>query len=121
MSDLVEAKLPKGRKWTDEDVIIVKNKEIIGGRISFYPVGDNLYTKGLWVKFKKAVGKTKESGYSYHSEFPTILIENYKALTAVEVNTRYEFSPLLQGIICMVWRRLGLRQGYMVPLLRDLK
>lgn len=70
MSDLIETKLPKGRKWTDEDVIIIKNKELMGGRISFYPVGDNLYTKGLWIKLKKIVDETKEGGYTYHREFP---------------------------------------------------
>ena len=98
-------RLPKGHKWTDEAVMKFKHKQGHGrhSRVIytnyFYAIGNDLYIKQTEGRHKAHLAR----------------IENYKELTAVEV------TPYLGSDIVIVWRKLGLRQGHVEPVLKEIK
>ena len=106
MNQLKEAKLPKGRKWTDEAVITKKDPNLMQPKIQFYPIGDDLYIKGFYIRYKRETSK---------KEIPVVVLPNYRNTTAAQINTKYEIPVLLQSMICTVWRELGLKQGLILP------
>lgn len=103
MKNLEETKLPKGRKWTDESVITKVDKNLMQSKIQFYPIDNDLYIKGLYIRYKKGTNK---------GEVPIMVLHNYKNTTAAQFNAEYNISILIQSMICTVWRELGLRQGF---------
>lgn len=115
MNHMKVSKLPKGLKWSDSCVITKRESNLVNPTISFYPYGDDLYIKGLYLTY------TKDSGGRVHQRKPIVVLNNYKNYTAIQVNVNYElcYNPLIQSIICEVWNELGLRQGYTEPVLRD--
>lgn len=109
------SKLPKGLKWSDSRVITKHEPNLVNPTISFYPYGNDLYIRGLYLIY------TKDSGDKVHQRKPIVVLNNYKNYTAIQVNIDYEFyrDPLISYIICEVWNELGLRQGYTEPILKD--
>ena len=115
MTNLKESRLPKGLKWTDGCVITKQEKNLVNPTIQFYPYGDDLYIKGLYLIY------SKDKDGKHHCKKPVVVLNSYKQYTAIQVCVDYDFcyNPLLQSIICSVWNELGLRQGYTEPILRD--
>lgn len=107
MKRFEESKLPKGRKWTDGEVITRKDTNLMQSKIQFYPIGDDLYIKGLCIRYKKDTNK---------KEIPVLVLRGYRNTTAAQINMEYNIPVLVQNIICTVWRELGLRQGLMVSM-----
>lgn len=101
--NLQEAKLPKGQKWTDSEVITKKNANLILSKMQFYPIGDELYIKGVGYRIRKDTGKR---------EILTVILPNYKSKTASQVHIECNVPVIMQSTICDVWRELGLRQGF---------
>ena len=106
MKQFEVTKLPKGRKWTESDVITKKDSNLLQPKIQFYPIGSDLYIKGLYIFSKKKDGKWKR-------EIPVVKLQNYRNTTASQINREYDIPVLIQSMICTVWRELGLRQGFM--------
>ena len=120
-SEVVECKLPKGKKWSDKEVIKETSPYCAryGGQLYyphgkycyFYPIGEDLYIKGMFSK----VDKSKQEIVN----IPVKLI-NYKNLTGIEAWTLLSEQVFAESMILSVWNKLGLKQGYMVPILKDL-
>lgn len=133
-SEIIECKLPKGRKWSDPEVI--KENSPYGRKYSgtnynqygkycyFYPIGDDLYIKGMF-SYEKLVSYqskwfTTPTIYWNFGKNVIVKLTNYRDLTAIEVDEVIGECAVAQSMIHTVWNKLGLRQGYVEPILRDL-
>ena len=65
MTNLKESKLPKGLKWTDNCVITRQEKNLVNPIIQFYPYGDDLYIKGLYLIYSN----DKDGKYHYCTNY----------------------------------------------------
>lgn len=114
-SEIIECKLPKGYKWNDEYIIKESSPYGIGSGYGkyccFYPIGDDLYIKGMFSKLIKEERKIKNI---------VVKLTNYKDLTANQACEILTECASAHSMISAVWNKLGLRQGYMVPILKDL-
>lgn len=118
-SVIVECKLPKGHKWSDPDVIKTNspycgeyNHKIYapyGRYCFFYPICDDLYIKGMFHRYE-------------NEKCINILVKlaNYKNLTGIEAWNILSGKVISESMILNVWNKLGLRLGFMVPILKDL-
>lgn len=118
---LTEAKLPKGYKWSDRNVI-EKNSPYAskhgsttfapyGKYCLFYPIGSDLYIKGMFHKFdhdKRRIVNVVAK------------LSDYKSLTAIEAIDLLELATASQGMIMEVWHDLGLPLGLVQPCLKPL-
>lgn len=121
-SEVVECKLPKGRKWSDEGVIKETSPYCAryGGQLycphgkycCFYPVGEDLYIKGMFNKADKDKQKIVDV---------IIKLTNYKNLTGVEAWGILSEQAFTENMILSVWNKLGLCLGFTVPMLKDLR
>lgn len=120
-SEIIECKLPKGRKWSDKEVIKESSPYCAryGGQLffphgkycCFYPIEEDLYIKGMFNK----VDKSKQIIVNI-----VVKLTNYKNLTGVEAWNILSEQVFTESMILNVWNKLGLRQGYMVSILKDL-
>lgn len=120
-SEVVECKLPKGRKWSDKEVIKENSPycAIYGGKFYcphgkyyyFYPIGEDLYIKGM---FSKA-DKSKQEIVNI-----PVKLTNYKNLTGIEAWTLLSEQVLTESMVLNVWNKLGIRLGFTVPVLKNL-
>lgn len=114
-SVIAECRLPKGYKWNDEYVIKEPSPYGVGSGYGkycyFYPIDDNLYIKGIFSKPIKEERKIKNA---------IVKLPDYKSLTANQACEILTECASAYSMIHTVWNKLGLRQGYMVPILRDL-
>lgn len=124
-NEIIECRLPKGRKWSDKEAIKEAIKEAspyyakYGGQLYcpygkycyFYPIGEDLYIKGMFSKVDK--GK---------QEIVNILVKltNYKNLTGIEAWNLLSEQVFTESMILSVWNKLGIRLGFTVPILRCL-
>lgn len=118
-SVIVECKLPKGYKWSDPDVIKINspycgeyNHKIYapyGKYCLFYPICDDLYIKGMFHRYEnnKCVNIS-------------VKLTNYKNLTGIKAWNILSDEVISESMILDVWNKLGLRLGFMVPVLKDL-
>lgn len=118
-SEIIECKLPKGRKWSDPNVI--KELSPYCGKYShkvyapygkyclFYPIGHDLYVKGMFHRYenKKRVNIS-------------VKLVNYKNLTGIEAWNILSGKVISESMILDAWNKLGLRLGFMTPILKDL-
>ena len=113
--EITECKLPKGHKWSDGSVIKEPSPYGVGSSYGkyccFYPIGDDLYIKGMFSKFIKEERKIKNV---------VVKLPDYKSLTANQACEILTECISAYSMIRTVWNKLGLRQGYMVPILKDL-
>ena len=114
-SVIIECKLPKGYKWSDSDVIKELSPYGVGSFYGkyccFYPIDNDLYIKGMFSKSIKEEGRIKNV---------IVKLTNYKNLTA---NNAWEIltgCTYAYSMIAIVWYKLGLRLGFMTPILKDL-
>lgn len=131
-SVIVECKLPKKRKWSDPDVIKMDspystfykyNRNEYGKYCYFYPIDNDLYIKGMFSYQKKARFKHMDGYYTEDwvlDKNVIVKLTNYKNLTAIEADSIIGECTIVQSMVHTVWDKLGLRQGYMVPVLKDL-
>ena len=132
-SEIVECKLPKGRKWSDSDVIKMDSPygskyhhqyyNEYGKYCYFYPIDNDLYIKGMFSYQKKARFKHKDGYYTEDwvlDKNIIVKLTNYKDLTAIEADSVIGECAVAQSMIHTVWNKLGLNQGYMIPILNDL-
>ena len=120
-SEIIECKLPKWRKWHDEEVIEETSPYCAryGGQLfyphgkycCFYPIENDLYIKGMCSK----VDKDKQKVVNI-----VVKLTDYKNLTGVEAWNILSRQPFAESMILDVWNKLGLRLGFMVPILKDL-
>ena len=120
-SEVVECKLPKGRKWSDKEVIKETSPYCAryGGQLYFphgkycyfYPIGEDLYIKGM---FSKA-DKSKQEIVNI-----PVKLTNYKNLTGIEAWTLLSEQVLTESMVLSVWNKLGIRLGFTVHALKDL-
>ena len=120
-SEIVECKLPKGRKWSDKEVIKETSPYCAkyGGQLYyphgkccyFYPIGEDLYIKGMFSK----VDKNKQEIVSI-----PVKLTNYKNLTGIEACTLLSEQVLTESMVLSVWNKLGLHLGFTYSILRDL-
>lgn len=120
-SEVVECKLPKGRKWSDKEVIKENSPYCArygsqlycphGKYCYFYPIGEDLYIKGM---FSKA-DKSKQEIVNI-----PVKLTNYKNLTGIEVCTLLSEQVLTEGMVLSVWNKLGIRLGFTSPVLKNL-
>ena len=120
-SEIVECKLPKGKKWSDKEVIKETSPYCAryGGQLfcphgkycCFYPIENDLYIKGMFSK----VDKDKQKVVSI-----VVKLTDYKNLTGTEAWNILSEQVFTESMILNVWNRLGLRLGFTVPILRDL-
>lgn len=120
-SEVVECKLPKGRKWSDKEVIKENSpyRAIYGGQLYypygkycyFYPIGEDLYIKGM---FSKA-DKSKQEIVNI-----PVKLTNYKNLTGIEAWTLLSEQVLTESMVLSVWNKLGIRLGFTSPVLKNL-
>lgn len=120
-SEVAECKLPKGRKWSDKEVIKETSpyRARYGGQLYcphgkycyFYPIGEDLYIKGM---FSKA--------YKIKQEIINIPVKltNYKSLTGIEAWSILSEQVFTESMVLSVWNKLGIRLGFTVPILRCL-
>lgn len=112
---IVECKLPKGYKWNDECVIKEPSPYGLGSGYGkhcyFYPIGEDLYIKGMFSKLIKEERKIKNV---------VVKLPDYKSLTAIQACEILTECVNAYSMIHTVWNKLGLRQGYMTPILKDL-
>lgn len=121
-SEVVECKLPKGRKWSNKEVIKETSPYCAryGGQLYcphgkycyFYPIGEDLYIKGM---FSKA-DKSKQEIINI-----PVKLTNYKNLTGIEAWTLLSEQVFAESMILSVWNKLGIRLGFTVPILKDLR
>lgn len=121
-SEIIECKLPKGRKWSDEGVIKETSPYCAryGGQLycphgkycCFYPVGEDLYIKGMFSKADKDKQKIVDV---------IVKLTNYKNLTGVEAWNILSEQVFTESMILNVWNKLGLRLGFTIPILKDLR
>lgn len=107
MKQFDKASLPKGRKWSDDGVITKKDPNLMQPKILFYPIGTDLYIKGLYIRYKRDTNK---------KEIITVVLHDYRNTTAAQINMEYDIPVLIQSMICIVWRELGLRQGFVASM-----
>lgn len=137
-SEIIECKLPKGRKWSDPEVIKENspygekyggtNYNQYGKYCYFYPIGNDLYIKGMFSYQHR--GKYRYNDYGHYRDYYVedwffdknviVKLTNYKNLTALEADEVIGECVVAQSMIHTVWNKLGLRQGYMEPMLKDL-
>lgn len=120
-SEVVECKLPKGRKWSDKEVIKETSPYCArygdqlycphGKYCYFYPIGEDLYIKGMFSK----VDKSKQKIVNIPVKFT-----NYKNLTGIEACTLLSEQVFTESMILSVWNKLGIRLGFTVHVLKDL-
>ena len=120
-SEIVECKLPKGRKWSDKEVIKENSPYCAryGGQLYyphgkycyFYPIGEDLYIKGMFSK----VDKSKQEIVNI-----PVKLTNYKNLTGIEACTLLSEQVFTESMILSVWNKLGIRIGFTVHVLKDL-
>lgn len=120
-SEVVEYKLPKGRKWSDKEVIKETSPYCAryGGKLYFphgkycyfYPIREDLCIKGMFSK----VDKNKQEIV----DIP-VKLTNYKNLTGIEAWTLLSKQVFTESMILNVWNKLGLHLGFTYPILRDL-
>ena len=104
-SEIVECKLPKGRKWSDKEVIKETSpyRARYGGQLYcshgkhcyFYPIGEDLYIKGMFSKADK--------GKQEIVNIP-IKLTNYKNLTGIEAWTLLSEQVLTESMVLNVWK-----------------
>lgn len=121
-SEIVECKLPKGRKWSDDDVIEETSPYCTryhsqlfcphGKYCYFYPIGEDLYIKGMFNKMDKSKQKVINI---------VAKLTGYKNLTGVEAWNILSEQGFTESMILNVWNKLGLRLGYTIPILKDLR
>lgn len=122
ISEIVECKLPKGRKWSDNEVI-EEATPYCGGYNNrffyphgkycyFYPIGEDLYIKGMFNKIDKSKQKIVDI---------IVKLTDYKDLTGVEAWSILSEQGFTESMILSVWNKLGLRLGYTIPILKDLR
>ena len=121
-SEIAECKLPKGKKWSD-DIVIRETSPYYakyGGQLFyphgkycyFYPIGEDLYIKGMFNKVDE--GKQKNVNIS-------VKLSDYKNLTGIEVWGLLSEQVFTESMILSVWNKLGIRLGFTVPILKDLR
>lgn len=120
-SEVVECKLPKCRKWSDKEVIKETSPYCTryGGQLYcphgkhcyFYPIGEDLYIKGMFSK----VDKSKQEIVNI-----PVKLTNYKNLTGIEAWALLSEQVLTESMVLNVWNKLGLHLGFTYPILRDL-
>lgn len=134
-SEIVECKLPKGRKWSDSDVIKINSPYVrrYGGQTYnqygkycyFYPIDDDLFIKGMFSYQKKVSYQSErfDTPTFFWKPYKNVIVKltNYKNLTALEADEIIGECAVAQSMIHEVWNKLGLRQGYVEPILRGLK
>lgn len=120
-SEIIECKLPKGRKWSDKEVI--KEASPYSGKYGgqlfcpygkycyFYPIGEDLYIKGMFNK----VDKDKQKVVNI-----VVKLTDYKNLTGIEAWNILSEQVFTESMILNVWNKLGLHLGFTYPILRDL-
>lgn len=115
MNDLIDAKLPRGYKWSDSAVIKEPSPYVgssFGKYCYFYPVDNDLYIKGMFHNYDKDKHKIVNV---------IVKLANYKALTAVEaINVLCKDVVVAHNTIFTVWNKLGLPLGLIQPVLRPL-
>lgn len=121
-SEVVECKLPKGIKWSDKEVIIETSPYCAryGGQLYcphgkycyFYPIGEDLYIKGM---FSKA-DKNKQEIVNI-----PVKLTNYKSLTGIEAWSILSEQVFTESMVLSVWNKLGIRLGFTVPVLKNLR
>lgn len=120
-SEVIECKLQKGRKWSDKEVIKETSPYCArydaqlycphGKYCYFYPIGEDLYIKGMFSK----VDKSKQEIVNI-----PVKLTNYKNLTGIEAWTLLSEQVLTESMVLSVWNKLGIRLGFTVPVLKDL-
>ena len=75
----------------------------------FYPIGHDLYVKGMFHRYenKKRVNIS-------------VKLVNYKNLTGIEAWNILSGKVISESMILDAWNKLGLRLGFMTPILKDL-
>lgn len=121
-NEIIECKLPKGRKWSDKEVIKETSpySAKYGGQLycshgkycCFYPIGEDIYIKGMFSKADKDRQKIVDA---------IVKLTNYKNLTGVEAWNILSEQVFTESMILSVWNKLGLRLGFTVPMLKDLR
>lgn len=121
-SEVAECKSPKGRKWSDKEVIKETSPYCAryGGQLYcphgkhcyFYPIGEDLYIKGMFSK----VDKSKQEIVNI-----PVKLTNYKNLTGIEAWNLLSKQVFAESMILSVWDKLGIRLGIIVPILKDLR
>lgn len=121
-SEIVECKLPKGRKWSDEEVIKESSpySAKYGGQLfyphgkycCFYPIENDLYIKGMFSKMDKDKQKVVNI---------PVKLTNYKNLTGIEAWNILSEQTSTESMILNVWNKLGLYLGFTYPILKDLR
>ncbi len=133
-SEIIECKLPKGRKWSDKEVIKESSPYCAryGGQLfcphgkycCFYPIEEDLYIKGMFSYQRKAHFKHDDGYYTegYVTDKNIIVkLTNYKNLTGIEAWNILSEQVFTESMILSVWNKLGLRLGYTIPILKDLR
>ena len=120
-SEVVECKLPKGRKWSDKEAIKETSpySARYGGRLCcphgkycyFYPIEEDLYIKGMFSK----VDESKQKIVNI-----PVKLTDYKNLTGIEACNLLSKQAFTESIILSVWNKLGIRLGFTVPILKCL-
>lgn len=120
-SEIIECKLPKGRKWSDKEVIKETSPYSTkyhgqlfcphGKYCCFYSIENDLYIKGMFNKVDKDKQKIVDI---------VVKLTDYKNLTGIEAWSILSEQVFTESMILSVWNKLGLRLGYTVPILRDL-
>lgn len=121
-SEIIECKLPKGRKWSDKEVIKESSPycAIYGGQLFcphgkycyFYPIENDLYIKGMFNKEDKDKQKIVDI---------VVKLTDYKNLTGVEAWNILSEQAFTESMILSVWNKLGLCLGFTIPMLKDLR
>lgn len=121
-SEIIECKLPKGRKWSDKEVVKETSPYCAryGGQLfyphekycCFYPVENDLYIKGMFNKVDK--GKQKVVNV-------VVKLTDYKNLTGIEAWNILSEQVFTESMILSVWNKLGLRLGFIIPILKDMR
>jgi len=120
-NEIIECRLPKGRKWSDKEAIKEASPYYAkyGGQLYcpygkycyFYPIGEDLYIKGMFSKVDK--------GKQEIVNIP-VKLTNYKNLTGIEAWNLLSEQVFTESMILSVWNKLGIRLGFTVPILRCL-
>lgn len=121
-SEIVECKLPKGRKWSDEEVIKESSPYSAkydgqlfcpyGKYCCFYPIENDLYIKGMFSKMDKDKQKVVNI---------VVKLTNYKNLTGIEAWNILSEQVFTESMILNVWNNLGLRLGFTIPILKNMR
>ena len=121
-NEIIECKLPKGKKWSDKEVIKETSPYYAryGGQLYcphgkycyFYPIGEDLYIKGMFSKADK--------GKQEIVNIP-VKLTNYKNLTGIEAWNLLSEQVFAESMILGVWNKLGIRLGFTVPILKELR